>query len=856
MTDDLLRRLSDGEDAAWQDLVAHCRTRLRPFVQARMPNASDTDDLVSDVIAEAWRAIRGGKRPEVLHAWLMGITRHLLIKRYGEKARGGAELPDDLPRPAGDVQLDLERTDMPEVPSDWEMLTSRRQLWATVVDATKALSPGHATVMRTHIRLTWERGKFVRGKELAEALGQPVKNVDRQLDRARKAELDAIAALVVARSGGGGCADLARTLTGVLRPEQRDAGRKLVLDPAQAAAVLGHTAGCAACTPAMKQARDFSRYALGPGLLGLAGEDDERRRAIAAMLDRVAEAPLAEQSSAASALAVVPAPLAATDAPRVLDRVRQVLTTRVVTLPRTEAVVQFAQQNPDAFRRVLAAAIVGVTLVAGVIFGLLSPTPGGPPAAAGQPPAQEVPGVAPGPSADPPTTTTSPTVPAAASTPLPAPVQQPLPTTTTSRSTASSSTSTTSTATTTTTVRTAPKETVEVDATGIDYPLFAIVGETDWLDTRHIQQLRLPRGRHTLRTRFGQEFAFEVTGSGRLGYDPALEGRLTGANGTTLTLHGVPVTVDVTEVDYGSSGVSGTISTTARRHTYNLLPALHYLIINNGRSLFFTVTPDGKVAYQPEDAGLLTGTGSDTLTVHGLPVVVDVSGVDYGSTGVGGTPQTKDRRHTYRLLPGPHYLVVNGPSVFFTVTRDGKVDRPDPPSLATGAGTDTLTVHGLAVTVDVSGVDYEETGVGGIPQTRDRRHTYRLVPGRHYLVTNGTRSVFFTITGDGKVDRPDPPSLATGAGTDTLTVYGLSITIDARESGYPTFWVSGAGAGRDARQLQDLRLLPGSHYVTMPDRTRLVFTVTGAGTVDYDHSLDGVLFGRGGSTLVVRRQQG
>jgi hypothetical protein len=92
-----------------------------------------------------------------------------------------------------------------------------------------------------------------------------------------------------------------------------------------------------------------------------------------------------------------------------------------------------------------------------------------------------------------------------------------------------------------------------------------------------------------------------------------------------------------------------------------------------------------------------------------------------------------------------------------------------------------------------------------------------------------------------------------GRGNTTLVAHGLTVTFDARESGYTLFTISGVTPWKDARYAQVLRLLPGAHYVVTPDGRKLPFRVTDAGQVDYDPSLDGVLSGRGGSTLTIRK---
>src|SRR2546430_1223792 len=88
------------------------------------------------------------------------------------------------------------------------------------------------------------------------------------------------------RNGRSSCPALSGLLGEILRPDQLRAGRKLELDQTQASTVLNHANQCAACAPQVDEARDFSRWALGPGLVNLAKDEEGRRRAIIALLDR------------------------------------------------------------------------------------------------------------------------------------------------------------------------------------------------------------------------------------------------------------------------------------------------------------------------------------------------------------------------------------------------------------------------------------------------------------------------------------------------------------------------------------------------------------------------------------------
>src|SRR5207248_564823 len=232
-------RHPEGRAMTEAEIFEYCRTTVRAYLRKRVPNVSDLDDCVSEVVVRALEGIRKGQQPVVLEAWLNGIAANVLKERYRAKYRDG-DMPGEVAQEVSEQQLELGRTDLPDLPSELEVVLGKRQLWATLGAATRGLGDGLASIMLTHMRLTVERGRHVVGAELAKELGQPVDTVNRQLQRSRVRMHDAIAALVLARTGRAECAGL-RTVLGA---EQLLASRRLVLGPDQTRAVLKHAAGC------------------------------------------------------------------------------------------------------------------------------------------------------------------------------------------------------------------------------------------------------------------------------------------------------------------------------------------------------------------------------------------------------------------------------------------------------------------------------------------------------------------------------------------------------------------------------------------------------------------------------------
>jgi hypothetical protein len=120
---------------------------------------------------------------------------------------------------------------------------------------------------------------------------------------------------------------------------------------------------------------------------------------------------------------------------------------------------------------------------------------------------------------------------------------------------------------------------------------------------------------------------------GIISYEAELEGVISGAGTSALVLHGLPVTIDATEVQGFITymqvvyGLEGFDTTNASRpfFTGNLLPNCHdindgweyYFIIASGMvaSFTFKVQLNGLVTYKPEFDNSVTGRGTNMLKI-------------------------------------------------------------------------------------------------------------------------------------------------------------------------------------------------------------------------------------------------
>ena len=279
--------------------------------------------------------------------------------------------------------------------------------------------------------------------------------------------------------------------------------------------------------------------------------------------------------------------------------------------------------------------------------------------------------------------------------------------------------------------------------------------------------------------------AFTVSATGDVGYAADLQGILLGAGTTTLSVNGATITVDATGLTAAQlKSYYGNFASTAPL-TFDVLPG-HQIItdVGDGRGLYFAVSNSGTVSYDPSLEGVLRGAGTSTLTVQGVAVTIDASALTKpGSKPVmGSLPSTAP--FTLRMIPGQQFVddLGDGAGLYFTVSNSGTVSYdPSLEGVVTGAGTSTLTVQGVAVTIDASALTKTqlETGDGIFASTAP--FTLRMIPGQQFIDDLGDDDgLYFKVSNSGTVSYdPSLEGVVTGAGTSTLTVQGVAVTIDA-----------------------------------------------------------------------------
>ncbi|WP_202919104.1 Ig-like domain-containing protein [Saccharothrix deserti] len=400
------------------------------------------------------------------------------------------------------------------------------------------------------------------------------------------------------------------------------------------------------------------------------------------------------------------------------------------------------------------------------------------------------------------------------------------------------------------------------------------------------------------------DFEFEVKDDGTIDFDTAFDGFVRGRGERRLSVRGLPVELDGTELAHGLRlHLTNAGLPSSRRHDLFLLPCAHYGLDGGLGQLSFGLARDGSVRLAEEFSGFATASGH-TLTIRGHPIVVDgqklshdltMSGMSfYGPRGEAILPSfSRLTSHALRVLPGVGYGFHPGHHVVadlrYEVTRDGQVIL-DPPlsDFATVDGT-TLRLRGHEIEIDGTALSHDLTANEmwfSTPQgestllflSRSTTHRLQVLPtgpiaagtvGYGFQPGPGvTADLRFDVTRDGRVTLADEFSgFATTQG-NTLRLTGQQIIIDGTRLSHDLtalgLWFSTPQgestllflSRSTTHRLQvlpsELATSPGGYGFRMGIDADMRYDVKTDGSIDFPDSCNGFLAGRGTDTLVLR----
>jgi hypothetical protein len=320
-----------------------------------------------------------------------------------------------------------------------------------------------------------------------------------------------------------------------------------------------------------------------------------------------------------------------------------------------------------------------------------------------------------------------------------------------------------------------------------------------------------------------------------------------------LALAQVSVSIDAHALSDTTVFVDGAAYDTANSFTIGLAAGNHAVGTTGGDPISFTVSANGAVSYDSTLEGVLSGNGTNSLSINGVSVQMDASALSGGSLAVDSTVYNSSAPVGLHLLSGQHSLCTyGGTPVPVTVAADGNVSYdPNLEGILSGNGTTSLSVNGVAVQIDASALSGTCLTLDNAAYDSTALLNLQLLPGRHVL-KNGSAPISFTVNTDGTVSYdPALEGVFSGSGSGTLAVHGVSLTVDATVLGGTPLNLD--SIAYDSSAPLNLNVLPGQHFIQGGDGTTYSFTVNLDGTVNYDPSLDGTtLTGQGTTVLVLQ----
>lgn len=283
---------------------------------------------------------------------------------------------------------------------------------------------------------------------------------------------------------------------------------------------------------------------------------------------------------------------------------------------------------------------------------------------------------------------------------------------------------------------------------------------------------------------------FSVSELGEIDFDMSLDGFISGRGTDTLVLNGFPVTIDGTGLSYkflNMFWLPGTSIPNDFAIHLQLLPAEHRFFINaNAKTFpenpifFFSVSELGAIEFDASLDGVISGRGTDTLLLNGLPVTVDGTHLSYDLLFMNwlepsGTA-TNDASVPMQLLPGTHRVYSNtnsfpdNPEVRFSLSLSGTIDYDASfDGYISGRGTDAFNLDGVTVILAAAssgGPTINVHRVGDLDTTQC--HTLQLLPGTQFI---DSAAIDFRVDVSPQATYdydPSLDSLIAGRGTDTL----------------------------------------------------------------------------------------
>jgi len=91
---DLIRRVEAGDQQAFTILYERYFPRVYRFVRRRLDNPADTEETVQEAFTNVFTSISGFRGEAPFEAWVLGLTRRIIARRFKKKRHPTVPLDD------------------------------------------------------------------------------------------------------------------------------------------------------------------------------------------------------------------------------------------------------------------------------------------------------------------------------------------------------------------------------------------------------------------------------------------------------------------------------------------------------------------------------------------------------------------------------------------------------------------------------------------------------------------------------------------------------------------------------------------------------------------------------------------
>jgi len=141
--EDLVARTQNGDPRAFDDLVRKYSSRLYGLVYNMTSNHEDTNDLLQDIFAKAYRSIKGFRGKSSFYTWLHTIATNMTINFLKKRSRSYNMSLDDIDNGVHHDPEFIELTSSPDATREVNL----KELQQRLNEAMMKLSNEHRAVV-------------------------------------------------------------------------------------------------------------------------------------------------------------------------------------------------------------------------------------------------------------------------------------------------------------------------------------------------------------------------------------------------------------------------------------------------------------------------------------------------------------------------------------------------------------------------------------------------------------------------------------------------------------------------------------------------------------------------------------